>query len=249
MRLLAGLAHLVLHRSSLGAPLTPLFVATAAVALLGGAAGALHLYRRGGRARSAACLLGAAAFALPVWTALVAAMFPRAGFHWTYLAGSAAPLALLIAVHADGHLARRLALAWLVLLSTVLSLLVATAPSMEDYRAATRVALSQAREGDVILGADLQPTLFSQGQGLRYYLSRLERPTPRTDGPSPTLLAVNPDLTIADLPALASAPRALLIGRSLEPGMPVLLQLRARFPNEHVQRFGEGIFLHTFTRE
>lgn len=239
-----GFMHLLFHGASLAGPLKPLFIAAGALSALLAALGALKLLRAGGAPRRAGALLAAAAFALPAWAALVAAALPRAGFHWMYLSASSAPFALLLALEFDAAgawgRARRAAAGGVLIAALALAVLHAAGPSREDYRGASAFVLAQALPGDVVLAADWQPELFPHGLGWRYYSARAEHP--------PETLAVGPGFAVLSPERLDAAPRAFLVGRSLKPGMRVLETLRARFPRERVERFGEALFVHTFER-
>jgi hypothetical protein len=100
--------------------------------------------------------------------------------------------------------------------------------------------LAEARPGDVVLAADWQPELFPHGLGWRYYSAGAPDP--------PEDLAVGPGFAVERPERLDAAPRAFLVGRSLKPDAAVLQTLRARFPRERVERFGEALFVHVFER-
>lgn len=240
-----GFVHLLFHGASLAGPLKPVFAAAGLAAALGAAAAALRFLRhREPAVRRAGALLSAAAFALPAWAALAAAVLPRAGFNWMYLGASAAPFALLAAAELDAEApwarARRAAAGFVQISALALAVLHARGPAREDYRGASEYVLAEAHPGDVVLAADWQPALFPHGLGWRYYSGRAADP--------PETLAVGPGFAVEAPERLDAAPRAFLVGRSLRPEVAVLATLRARFPRERVERFGDSLFVHVFER-
>ncbi len=244
-RLLEGFVHLLFHGASSAGSLKPVLAAAGLAATLAAAAATVRFVRsRDAEVRRSGALLAAAAIALPAWTALAAALLPRAGFNWMYLAASSIPFALLVAAELDaaGPLARtrRAAAGGVLIAALLLGALHVRGQAREDYRGASEYVLSEARDGDVVLAADWQPALFPQGLGWRYYAAR-SRATAET-------LGVDAGFAVETPERLDGAARAFLVGRSLKPEASVLATLRSRFPHERVVRFGESLFVHVFER-
>jgi mannosyltransferase len=254
--LASGYAQLLFHDASLAGPLRPAFLVGALVALALAARGAAPALRRapdaaGLRGRRTARLLAALAFGLPLWSAGVAMLMPRAGFHWVYLTPAVVPFALLIAAAADrpgsarAAAAERAAVGAVALLAIALALLHLPGRSREETRAAVRALLSELRPGDAVIAGDWQPPLFPHGLAWRYYAPRLGGAAP---GVALEPVAVGPDLALSAPAELDGVARAFVIGRSLPDDAPLLLELRRRYAHEDVHRFGDAIFVHRFTR-
>jgi hypothetical protein len=244
-RLLEGFVHLLFHGASSAGSLKPVLAAAGLAATLGAAAATSRFLRHhDARVRRAGALLAAAAIALPAWSALAAALLPRAGFNWMYLAASSIPFALLVATEMDAPLplarTRAAAAGGVLIAALSLGAVQAAGKARDDYRGASEYVLSEARKGDVVLAADWQPALFPQGLGWCYYAAR-SRATVET-------LGVNAGFAVEAPELLDGVARAFLVGRSLKPEAAVLATLRSRFPRERVVRFGESLFVHVFER-
>ena len=242
-----SLVHLILLRIDLLGPLRPigLVAGIASVGLAG--AGAFLLVLRARAHRSGLVLawtLPAFGFALPLWAAAVAAVLPRAGFEWRYLAASIAPLALLAGASlAPGPwLGARRCVAG-ICLAAALGLDVATIadPGREDYRGASAYVAEHLSPGDGVLAMEWQPPFFPHGGGWAYYAALL--------GGTPDYRALEHtgDFALVEPEALRDIPRVFCILRSIPNGVPALRTLRARYPVEEKLRFGEGLWVLVFS--
>ncbi len=248
-KLAEGIVHLLYYNVSLSGVLRPAYLAAGAVTLLLVAASAVRLVAIGRREGKPALgvLLAVSALVLPAWAALVAALAPRAGFHWTYLAASAGPFALLLGAEAaaTGPLAGlRRGATWVVLaLALALAVLNARAADREDYRGGVAFVLDHAGAEDALLTADWQPALFPHGAAWDYYAPRLAP----ADAPLPARFAPEDGFAAPEALFELDPPRVFVLARSLPPELPLFRALRARYANEEAHQFGESIFVVVFT--
>jgi len=241
---LEGFAHLFFFRVSLApSPAYELLVAAAGLAcLLGGLGFLVLVLARREDLRRLGWLVATPALLLPLWTALVALLVPRAGYEWRYLAGAIAPFAVLLAAASLLRLARPVL--WLVLAgATLASLLVVRAPGREDYLGGVRAILAERGPADAVLAADWQPRLFPHGVGWNFYAPRLD---PR--GAAIPQLQHTDDFQLTPETRLDDLERVFCILRSIPDGMPMLKQLRKHFPEEEAQAFGTSVFVLRFER-
>ena len=203
--------------------------------------------------RTFAILVGSLAFALPVWTAGVAWLQPRAGFEWRYLASAIAPYCLLLgAAAAPGRLLglRRGLLVATVAGAFLLALGHLRDPGREDYRGATRHVLERLEPGDGLLGVEWQPRLFPRGGGLRTYVDLLASSEGVGDpAPQPVWLDHTPEFTLTEPARLGELDAVHCLLRSIPDDVPLLQHLRREFPVEEKQRFGEAVWVLTFRRQ
>lgn len=241
---LEGFAHLFFFRVSLApSPVHELLAAAAGLAcLLGGLGFLVLVLSRREDLRRLGWLVAAPALLLPLWTALVALLVPRAGYEWRYLAGAIAPFAVLIAAASLRGFARPAL--WLVLAgATLASLLVVRAPGREDYLGGVRTILAERGPLDPVLAADWQPRLFPHGVGWNFYAPRLD-----PGGAAIPQLQHTDDFQLTPDTRLDGVERVFCILRSIPDGMPMLKQLRERFPEEKARAFGTSVFVLSFER-
>jgi len=251
-RILAeGMVHMVFLNLRLGGEFGWLvFVGAAALFLcLTALAGQRLLLReRSAPGAPAWVLLAAAGLLIPTWSALVAALMPRAGFEWRYIAGAVVPLALLGArgAYQDGALALlRRAGGWCVgLAACVLCVLNVIDPGREDNRSAVRAVLALAREGDGIVAADWQPRLFPHSGAWNYYAPRLQLPGEAR----PVLVPYTDDFAFPPGTDLSGFRRVFFLGRSIPDGVALLRSLRAEFVQVHEEQYGYSICVLVFER-
>ncbi len=241
---LEGLAHLLFFRVSLApTPIHEALVGAASVSLLLGGAGFAWLAfgkREAGEARSLAYVLAVPAFVLPVWTALIALLLPRAGFEWRYLAGAIAPFGILVAL-VHRHALGRIVVSLVLVAAGLNAVFVVLAPGREDYLGAVRTILLERSADDPVLAADWQPRLFPHGVGWNFYAPRLH------DTPVPQIRHTD-EFRLAPETRLEDFQRVHCILRSIPNHMPMLETLREEFPHEQGRAFGQSVFLLTFER-
>jgi len=249
--LIEGLVHLVFLNLRLGGEYGRLVFVVAAAAFLGLTGLAtlrLLLRERVAPGAPAWLLLAAAGFLIPAWSALVAALLPRAGFEWRYIAGAGVPLALLCARGAfeGGALSglRRASGVFVALAACVLCALNIADPGREDNRSAVRAVLALAREGDGIVAPDWQPRLFPHSGAWNYYAPRLRRPGENV----PVLIPYTDDFAFPPGTDLAPFQRVFFLGRSIPDGVALLRRLRAEFEEVRVEQHGYSIYLIVFER-
>lgn len=241
-----ALVHLVYLRASLLGPLRVLAIVAGLVSVSAALLGGLRLLRkREEDARLLAALAGTLAFGLPVWSALVAALVPRSGFEWRYLAPSIAPFALLVGAALTAPLpalVRRVLPVLVLVPAFLIDLAWLQDPGPEDYRGATQFVVAQAQAGDAVLAMDWQPRLFPHAIGWSYY-------APREGAPDDLVpLAYTDDFALADPTALDGLGRVFCVLRSIPAEAAALRTLRSRFDQVGEYRFGEGVLVLEFRR-
>lgn len=249
--LVEGLVHMVYLNLRLGGEYGRLVFALAAAVFLGLTALAvarLLTRERGAPGAPAWLLLALAGFLIPAWSALVAALVPRAGFEWRYIAGAGVPLALLGARGAfqDGALAslRRAGGVLAAVAACALCVLNVRDPGREDNRSAVRAVLALAREGDGIVAPDWQPRLFPHSGAWNYYAPRLRLP----GEVQPVTIPYTDDFAFPVGTDLARFQRVFFLGRSIPDGVAILRSLRAEFEEVRVEQHGYSIYLIVFER-
>jgi 4-amino-4-deoxy-L-arabinose transferase-like glycosyltransferase len=193
-------------------------------------------------------LLAGLAFLLPLWTAAMAWLQPRAGFEWRYLVAAIAPYCLLVGAAAGSGPLLKLRRSLLVVCltgATALSLAHVMDAGREDYRAATLHLLEKAQPGDGVLGVEWSPRLFPRGIGWSYYAEQLG------DGRELGLVSLDhtADFQLLGSERLSDLPRVHCLLRSVDNDVPLLNELRAFYPVEEKARFGEAIWVLSFSGE
>lgn len=249
--LFEGMVHMVFLNVRLAGDVGRLLLLGAGVAYLGLAtfgAGRIVLRERGGAHGPGWLLLVVAGFLIPVWSAVVVALVPRAGFEWRYIAGAVVPLALLFAQGASclgPWLRLRSLVAWgSVVAALALCGLNIVDPGREDNRSAVRAVLALARPGDGIVAADWQPRLFPHSGAWNYYAPRLRQPGQEV----PVTIPYTDDFALEPGTDLSGFRRVFFLGRSIPDTVALLRQLRAEFVQVHEEQHGYSIFLLVFER-
>lgn len=242
-----GMLHLVFLNLGLGSELGRwLFLAGGGVLVTAALVSAVRLVRPSPTRAVDACgaLWFAGAWLLPIWTALAAALFTRAGFEWRYLIGAVPPFALLVGHAAtDGRLAglRRSVLGLALVAAAWLCVLNALDPGRENYKGAVRIILDEATPRDAVLPADWSPKLFPHGLAWHYYAPLL------ADGRElPQRLEHTGQFDLAPDVELSSYPRVFGLLRSIPEGTSMIERLRAHFPRETTRTSGAAIYIVTF---
>ncbi len=243
-----AMVHLLYVRISLGGDVLRLvFLGGATLACLVSVIGAVRWWRHppGSGLPGSALLLAAAAFGVPAWTAVLAWLFPRAGFEWRYLAGAVGPFAVLVAGRTifTRPALHRTVLGVIGTSAVLLCVLHVRDAGREDYEGATRFALAELGAEGAVLAADWQPRIFPHSLGWDYYAGRM-----RGSEAVPTRVPFTDDFALAPEAELAY-PRVVCVLRSIPNDVPLLLALREHFPHEEAKRFGEAIWVLTFSRE
>jgi 4-amino-4-deoxy-L-arabinose transferase-like glycosyltransferase len=235
-----SVAHLFFYNVSLaGEPWRTIWLVSAAAALLLAPLGALHLLRAGPRARPLA-LLAIACSLVPFWSALVASVFPRAGFGWLYVAPSAAPLCLVIGALPARSCLAGLALFLITLSALGLSVFNALSPGTEDYEGAVAYALEQWQQpGSAgVLAIEPGPSFFPASIGWSYCTR---------GSPHPELIETTPEFLLRNPDDVRRFDRVIVLARSLGDGFPTLLHLRGVFRDERVESFGYNLIVYVFS--
>ncbi|QDU67838.1 hypothetical protein Pla133_29270 [Planctomycetes bacterium Pla133] len=219
-----------------------LVLAAAGAALLGlGAFGAVvGVARSTGTRRTALVAVAVTALLLGPWGAVVAHLFPRAGFNWNYLAGAIPALAVLIGLGA----ARLPTRPRLLVVSPLLALLAAGAVTQaesvgtEDLRGAVDYVLTDARPGEAVLPVEWQPPFFPHGQAWRFY----------ADGRADDLVLLDhgANYELLELP-VPIPERVHVVRRGLPLQTALLAQLAELYEREDAAAFGYGVSVQTFS--
>jgi len=242
-RLAESYVHMQFHLlSTPGDPWRFVFLAIAALGLALAARASILWLRSRSAQDEPRCEWIAAAWLTPAWCALAALVFRRSGFNWTYLAPSAAPFALLIALGTQHATLARAASTIVIAASATLSAIVARSPGMEDYRTAVESLLSRVQAGDVLIVAEAGPELFPRSLGFAYYARK------RADEDAPQPLEVSADYRIVDDAALHSAHAVWVFGRGVGQGAPLYERLRPGFVRVASERLGWSLTLERFER-
>lgn len=246
-----SLFHLLFYELGVApAALRPVALGGGALAAVLAALGAWRLVRRrdaqagageGGAAEPVGWLALALALGVPAQAAVASALVPRAGFAWTYLAGSTAPLCVLLAAQAPRARPALAALAALAATMALLAVPVATSRGTEDYRGAVAYALERLRPGDAVVAVEPGPAFFPPAPGWTYYAARLAGPA---GAPEP--LELDERYHLRDPSLLARHAGVVLLHRGLQARFELLERLRARYAAEEQRRFGYALWVHRF---
>jgi len=241
--LVEAFVHLLFLNVRLGGPVLRLvFIGCGVLACLLGAVSWCGPLRRGSPQTGALVLvLGVVAFAVPVLSDALTAVYPRAGFTWHYVLPSAAALASLIACDPVQDRWRRAGVGLVLGSASLLAVLNTVSPGTQQYPAAVRTVLERYRPGDAIVSIEWQPELFPQGQPWDYYAPRL------ADGEPPARLALS-GWYPAHPRELFEAERVWLLRTSLPADQPLVRSLTDRFREQWKRGFGFGIDLTLFVR-
>jgi mannosyltransferase len=238
-----ALAHLLFYNVRLGGPLRPVFLGGAAAALLLAALGSRDLLHGERATRRLALFALLASVAVPPWAALVASLWPRAGFGWIYLAASSAPFALLAASQPQRSRLRVALLAFVALAALALSVLNASSPGTEDYRGAVGSIVARHRPGaDGVIAIEPGPEFFGPAVGWRYYAPRLAGP----GGAAPELVRLDTSHRLVDPGELDGLERVFVLERGLHEQFATLEELRALFADEGLESYGFNLRVHVF---
>jgi 4-amino-4-deoxy-L-arabinose transferase-like glycosyltransferase len=233
-----SLAHFAFTHTSQGGGFLRFVVALPGVLIVAllGCLGVREL-ARARECRLLLAYLGAVGFLVPAWALACAQLFERAGYGWSYVAGSAAPVLLLVAAGVTAS-SSRLVLGAGALGTLLASTLVLVAwGGTEDYRAATRFVLASARAGDGLVAKPLWDRDPARSPtGWDYYLARSEH------GPGPVPLA----LPFDQLARVREHPRVWALVRD-EHSPWILRTLRESFAREQRWRMGTRLDLYLFS--
>jgi hypothetical protein len=209
-----------------------------ALAVLG--AGRILLWGSPG-ARAAVSTVAATALLLEPWAGLVATVFPRAGFSWTYLSGAVPALAVLIGagLASLAHRPRTWITAALLAALAVGATIESLGAGTEDLHGAVEHVLEVRRPGDAVLPVEWQPGFFPHGQAWRYYGA------PRA--PDLPVLEHDADYGLRAFPADPPPQRVHVQLRGLPHDAPLMVELRERYAREEAVPFGFGVFVVTFS--
>lgn len=239
---LQSIGHLLYLNASLGGPLVTFGVALPGTLLAGtlGLLGAGRLWSAGrgnGERSLLLLLLLGLGLGAPLWSHTVSLVFERASYGWRYIAGSVAPVAMVVASGMSGAGAARRLVQGLVLVSLALvTLACALSGGRENFRAAVAHVLVHARPGDAVLTRPLweqDPEHSPTGWG--FYCDRLALP----GTPVPT------EVRLQDRACSWEYERVWVFARDLH-HLYALEELRARFEHEEVWSKGPGMVLYLF---
>jgi hypothetical protein len=190
--------------------------------------------------RPLALLAIACGLGVPLWSALVAAVFPRAGFGWLYVAPSAAPLCLLIGAQPARSCLAGLVLGSITVSALGLSLVNAFSPGTEDTRGAVEYVLEQWQQPGAagVLAIEPGPDFFPDSIGWSYYTA---------DSPGPELIETTPEYLLENPDDVRRFERVIVFARSLRNGFPTLEYLRGVYRDESVRNFGYNLVVYVFS--
>lgn len=232
-----SLAHLAFFHTSLGGSFVTYAVAlpgTLVVAALGFLG--IRALVRAREPRVLLLVLLGLGIGAPLWSYAVSLVVERANYGYTYIAGSAGPVLLLVAAGVSGSGTRLLTGACALGAMLAVTLAVSAWGGEEDYRAAVEFVLDSAEPGDAVLAKplwDLEPERSPTGWD--YYAARAER----TDGPRPE------ELPLAEIRRAYEHPRVWLLARDGFSDW-ALLGLRRRYASERRWRMGTLLRLYLF---
>ena len=238
----SSFAHFFFTNASLGGGFLVYVIALpgAALVLWLGVLGTRELWRSKRETPSTRRLLlftlGAGIVA-PAWCYVMSLVLERAAYNWTYVAGSAAPVVLLVAAGISNHPPRVLLAGCALGPMLAVTLSNAVSGGVEDWRSATEHVLGCAQPGDAVLVRplwDLDPAVSPTGWD--FYLARSET------RPAAPLAQIAP----LELGRACQHPRVWTFTRDQYAPW-VLNGLRARFGQEKTWRYGR-LELHLFER-
>lgn len=188
-------------------------------------------------------LLVALGVATPLWAAFIAAVYPRAGFNWQYLAPAVIPYAALVASAAAPGAARRLRTGLVlavVACAGTLAVFVATGRGTERYREAIEHIVDGAAPGDAVIAVEFQPPLFPLGLAWSWYTGT------RDPEELPHRIALDENLSIVAPRELGAHAAVWVLDRSLPDDHHMWRPLEQRYAEHEVEGYGWGLRVHRF---